>query len=86
MEPAHLLPPVEPVRVARPRWVNVARMVGGVMLLLAGVAMLVLPGPGIGALVGGLWLLGDDVAWARATRVRLIAFAERASARARSLR
>lgn len=38
--------------------------VGGVILLL-GVLMLVLPGPGIPVIIGGLALLAVEFAWAR---------------------
>ena len=42
-----------------------ARMAGGFALLGAGTAMLVLPGPGILAILGGLALLEKDVPWAK---------------------
>jgi Putative transmembrane protein (PGPGW) len=40
-------------------------MAGGFALLGAGAAMLVLPGPGILAILGGLALLEKDVPWAK---------------------
>ena len=36
----------------------------GFAVLLAGVAMMVLPGPGVFAIAGGLFILSRDVAWA----------------------
>ena len=42
-------------------WKRGVRMVSGVSLVLAGVAMLVLPGPGVVAVVGGLALLERDL-------------------------
>jgi hypothetical protein len=40
-------------------------MAGGFALLGAGTAMLVLPGPGVLAILGGLALLERDVPWAK---------------------
>jgi hypothetical protein len=42
-----------------------ANLVGGFSLLGAGVAMLVLPGPGVVAIAGGLTLLGRELPWAK---------------------
>jgi hypothetical protein len=42
-----------------------ANLVGGFTLLGAGVAMLVLPGPGVLAIAGGLTLLGRELPWAK---------------------
>jgi uncharacterized protein (TIGR02611 family) len=39
--------------------------VGGGALLVAGVAMLVLPGPGLLVIVAGLALLATEFAWAQ---------------------
>jgi hypothetical protein len=39
--------------------------VGGGVLLLAGVAMLVLPGPGILVIIAGLAVLATEYAWAK---------------------
>lgn len=47
--------------------VRLARMVFGFFVLLAGLLMLVLPGPGILAIVAGLVILSEDVAWADRT-------------------
>lgn len=48
-------------------------LVVGLTLLAAGVVMLVLPGPGIAAILAGLALLATEFAWAR----RLLAHARR---------
>lgn len=50
---------------------RVARIAAGFGLLIAGVAMLALPGPGILAIVGGLALLASEFAWARQLLDRL---------------
>jgi len=42
-----------------------ARIAGGFALLGAGTAMLVLPGPGVLAILGGLTLLEKDLPWAK---------------------
>lgn len=44
--------------------VRLARMTLGSLLLVAGVAMLALPGPGWLTIAGGLAILAKDVAWA----------------------
>lgn len=44
--------------------VRVARMTLGAVIVILGVAMLVLPGPGVLAIAGGLFILAKDVAWA----------------------
>jgi hypothetical protein len=44
---------------------RIARIVGGFALLLGGVAMLVLPGPGLLAIAGGLAILASEFPWAR---------------------
>ena len=44
---------------------TVGVLVIGGLLLLAGVAMMVLPGPGLLVLAAGLGLLGTEFAWAR---------------------
>ena len=43
---------------------RIARIVGGFSLILAGVFMLVLPGPGIITIIAGLALLSQDIMWA----------------------
>ena len=44
---------------------RLVKIVVGFTLLLAGVVMLVTPGPGIAVMVGGLALLAAEFAWAR---------------------
>lgn len=44
---------------------RLARTLGGVLLLVVGAAMLVLPGPGILVIVAGLTLLAVDYVWAK---------------------
>lgn len=43
---------------------RIGRMVLGSILILAGVVMLVVPGPGLVAISGGLVILSRDVKWA----------------------
>jgi hypothetical protein len=43
---------------------RIARIGGGVGLIVIGTFMLVLPGPGIITIIGGLALLAQDVPWA----------------------
>jgi len=47
------------------------RIAGGFALLGAGTAMLVLPGPGVLAILGGLTLLEKDMPWARRVTDRI---------------
>jgi hypothetical protein len=54
---------------------KVAVAIGGVVLILAGLAMMVLPGPGIVALLAGLGLLGTEFPAARRVSDRLNATA-----------
>ena len=44
--------------------IRLARMSLGTVLIIAGVAMLALPGPGWLTIAGGLAILSKDVAWA----------------------
>lgn len=44
--------------------VRVARMTGGTIVTIAGLAMMPLPGPGLPVLAIGLAILARDVAWA----------------------
>ncbi len=37
----------------------------GISLVIAGIAMLVLPGPGIATIIAGLAILATEFAWAR---------------------
>jgi hypothetical protein len=48
-----------------------ARIAGGFALLGAGTAMLVLPGPGVLAILGGLALLERDIPWAKRVTDRI---------------
>jgi hypothetical protein len=50
---------------------RIVRIAGGSTLLVAGTAMLVLPGPGILTIAAGLALLEKDVAWARRVTERV---------------
>jgi uncharacterized protein (TIGR02611 family) len=63
---AHPLPPIRPAR--RVRVARQAKRVGvgvaGTSVLGAGVAMLVLPGPGLVVIVAGLAILATEFAWA----------------------
>ena len=43
---------------------RMGRIAGGFALIIAGMFMLVLPGPGILAIIGGLALLAKDITWA----------------------
>lgn len=43
---------------------RVVRIAGGSTLIVAGTAMLVLPGPGILTIAAGLAVLSKDLAWA----------------------
>lgn len=45
------------------RWILVATV--GLGLIIAGIAMLVLPGPGIATIIAGLAVLATEFAWAR---------------------
>ena len=59
---------------------RIARITAGFALVIAGIFMLVLPGPGILTIIGGLALLSKDLHWAgrRAdwTRQRFAQFVE----------
>jgi len=50
---------------------RVARMTAGFALLPVGVALLVLPGPGVPLVVASLMLLEEDFYWAGRARVQL---------------
>jgi tellurite resistance protein TerC len=50
---------------------RIARIVGGFALLLAGAAMMVLPGPGIITIALGLAVLARDFEWAQRMLDRL---------------
>ena len=63
-----------PVRLLR----KVAVATAGAALLVAGVAMLVLPGPGVVAILAGLGLLGTEFPTARRISTRLNGYAKTA--------
>ena len=46
-------------------WVRVAKVTSGLVMLPVGAALLVLPGPGIPVVLGGLALLKDEFGWAK---------------------
>jgi hypothetical protein len=58
-------------------FVRVAKVAAGLTILPVGVALLVLPGPGIPLVVGGLMLLEGEFGWAGRARSRLNTWAER---------
>jgi hypothetical protein len=63
-----------------------AIVVGGFGLLAVGLALLVLPGPGIPVLIAGLGLLSLEFEWARRLRRRALRHAERVAPARRSHR
>jgi hypothetical protein len=68
-------------RTPRTRWMTLG---AGWALVTVGAALLVLPGPGIPLLLGGLALLGRELPWARRLRARIEERVARAVGRARS--
>jgi uncharacterized protein (TIGR02611 family) len=67
----------------RPRLVRALVAVGGFATVAGGIALLVLPGPGIPLLVVGLGLLALEFDWAEAAFVRTLEKAEQAARLAR---
>lgn len=63
---------------------RVATVAGGFALLLAGLALLVLPGPGIPLVAAGLGLLSLEYTWARRLRQWVLRRAERVAPKRRS--
>ena len=59
-------------------------IVAGTVLLVVGIALLVLPGPGIPLIVAGLALLGTQFPWARRALDWLRTRAKRAAAAVRA--
>jgi hypothetical protein len=55
----------------KPKLIRVARVTAGFALLPVGVAMLVLPGPGIPVVVGSLMLLEEEFDWASRARLKI---------------
>ena len=66
-----------------PRW---ARLTLGTVIVLAGVAMLVLPGPGLLAIFVGLQVLAVDIPWAARAERAVLARLKRATSRTRARR
>jgi uncharacterized protein (TIGR02611 family) len=60
--PLFIIDPVEAIYASARR---IGVLIGGSVLLVAGLAMLVLPGPGVAAIIAGLALLGTQFEWAR---------------------
>jgi len=60
-------------------------LVGGMSLVLVGLAMVVLPGPGALVILGGLALLSTEFPWARGPLERARSWIERGAAVARSV-
>lgn len=56
------------LQTGRQRW---ATLVAGWSLVVVGAALLVLPGPGVPLVLGGLALIGREQAWARRLRARI---------------
>ncbi|XVQ15441.1 PGPGW domain-containing protein [Spirillospora sp. CA-255316] len=65
--PAARVQPRTRLRLVR----KIAVAVGGVLLILAGIVMMVLPGPGVVAILAGLGLLGTEFPAARRVSERL---------------
>jgi drug/metabolite transporter (DMT)-like permease len=54
--------------VSSPIWRQARRVgaiLGGTVLVFAGAVMLVIPGPGLAVILGGLVLLSSEVVWAK---------------------
>jgi uncharacterized protein (TIGR02611 family) len=66
--------------VARNGW-RLAVLVVGAVVTLAGLAMLVTPGPGLLLIVAGLGILATEFAWARRLRDQAISSAKRGARR-----
>jgi uncharacterized protein (TIGR02611 family) len=62
------------------------RVVGGFTLLIAGLVLMVLPGPGIPLVIAGLGLLSLEYTWARRLRAWVTARAERVAPQGREAR
>lgn len=68
-------------------WVIVRKTavaVAGLTVMLAGVAMLVLPGPGIVTILAGLAILGTEFPWAKRLVQQIARFAKTAIAKIRN--
>ena len=51
--------------------IKLARIVAGLALLLVGIGLLVLPGPGIPLILVGLTFLAVDFVWARRIKMKI---------------
>ncbi|MBU6315383.1 MAG: PGPGW domain-containing protein [Acidobacteria bacterium] len=72
------------------RWIGrnakrIAVFVAGVVVVAAGVAMLVLPGPGLVVIILGLGILATEFVWAERALDKAKAKAKSAAASARSM-
>ena len=54
-----------PMQAVRSNFRRIGAIAGGALLLVTGVALLVLPGPGLALIVAGLALLATQFEWAR---------------------
>ncbi|MFB4318185.1 PGPGW domain-containing protein [Actinomadura sp. 21ATH] len=72
---AELVPVPEPEKRPRSGAVRLARKIGvtiaGLALIVAGIVMLVIPGPGVVAILAGIGLLGTEFPAARRVSERL---------------
>jgi uncharacterized protein (TIGR02611 family) len=59
--------PLEWIRIIRTNFRRMVILIVGGVVLLAGVAMLVLPGPGILVIIAGLAILAKEFTWAERT-------------------
>ena len=59
--------PLEWIRLIRTNFRRLVILIVGGVVLLAGVAMLVLPGPGIVVIIAGLAILAKEFTWAERT-------------------
>jgi len=59
--------PLEWIRIIRTNFRRLVILIVGGVVLLAGVAMLVLPGPGIVVIIAGLAILAKEFTWAERT-------------------
>jgi uncharacterized protein (TIGR02611 family) len=66
--------------VARSGW-RIAVLVVGVVITVAGLVLLVTPGPGLLLIVAGLGILATEFAWARRLRDRAVDSAKRGARR-----
>lgn len=71
--------------VIRTAWKAVILVVG-LTVVAAGIAMLVLPGPGIVVIIGGLAILATEFVWARHLLMRAKEYAAKAKDKAMSKR